>query len=145
MGEQEGGGEGPARDEEGRKPGQEADKWVELEEDREGVEEGEGAAEGGGRVSAVREGEDERVSGDGAGESREGDGSKQGREEDEQEPSERLQRGEDEDGWPKRKRARGVRYGEEPIVRSEEPGAVREGVMVYLPGRYGSLSSSSSP
>ena len=38
--EQEGKEEGPARDKEGREPGQEADGRVEQEEDREGVEEG---------------------------------------------------------------------------------------------------------
>ena len=45
VGEQEGGGESQAGDEEGREPGQEADGRVEQEEDEEGVEEGEGAAE----------------------------------------------------------------------------------------------------
>ena len=130
VGEQEGGEEGRARNGEGREARQEADRWVEQEEDGERVEEGEGAAEDGGRDSAAREGEDERDSGGGAGEGRQRDRSKRGREEDEQES--RLQRGEDEDGRPKRKRARRVRYGEEPIGR-EEPGAVREGVTVYGP------------
>ena len=132
VGEQEGGGEGRARDQEGREPGQEADGRLEQEEDREGVEEGEGAAEGGGRESAAREGEEEQDRGAEAWEGREGDGSKRGRQKDQQEPPERLQRGEDKDGRPKRKRVRGVRYGEERIGR-EEPGAVREGVMVYGP------------
>ena len=55
VGEQEGEEEAPARDQKGRETGQEADRWVEQEEDREGVEEGEGAAEGGGRESAARD------------------------------------------------------------------------------------------
>ena len=130
VGEQEGAKKGPARDEEGLKLGQEADGRVQQEEDREGVEEGEGAAEGGGQESAARERVDERDSGGGAGEGRGRDRSKRGREEDEQEPPVRLQRGENEDGRPKRKLARGVRYGEEQIGR-EEPGPVREGLMVY--------------
>ena len=66
----------------------------------------------------------------GAGEGREEDGSKRGREEDEQEPPEGKQPGEDEDGRPKRKQARGVRYREETVAR-EEPGALREGLTVY--------------
>ena len=138
--EQEGGEEGPPREEEGREPGQVADGRVEQEEDREGLEEGEGAAEGGGRESAAREGEDKRDSGGRAGEGRKWDGSQRGREEDEQELSERLQRGKNENGRPKKKGARGVRYGEEPMDRSEEPGAVGEGVMVYgphkVPGKW---------
>ena len=77
-GEQGGGEDGPARDEEGQEPRQEADGRVEQKEDREGVEEGEGAAEGGGRESAAREGVEERDSGGGAGGGREGDGSKRG-------------------------------------------------------------------
>ena len=92
VGEQEGGEEGPARDEEDREPRQEADGRVAQEEDREGVEEGEGAVEGGRRESAAKEGVDERDSRGGAGEGREGDGSKRGRKEDEQEPPERQQR-----------------------------------------------------
>ena len=132
VGEQEGREEGPARDEEGPEPGWEADGRVERGEDREGVEEGDGAAEGGGRESAAREGVDERDSAGGAGEGRQKDRSKRGREGDEQEPPEGLQRGEDEDGTPKRKRARRVRYGGEQIPR-EDTGAVREGVTVYGP------------
>ena len=132
LGEQEGGEEGPARDEEGRELGREADGRVEQEEDREGVEEGGRAAEGGGRESAAGERVDERDSGGWTAEGRERDGSKRGREEDEQEPPERQQRGKDEDGRPKRKPARGVRYGEEQIGR-EEPGVVREGVTAYGP------------
>ena len=110
MGEQGGGGEGLAQGEEGREPGQEADGQVEHEGGREGVEEGEGAAEGGGQESATREGEEGRDSGGGAGEDRGGDGSKWTLEHDDQQPPGGLQR-EDEDGRPKRKRARGVRYG----------------------------------
>ena len=68
----------------------------------------------------------------GTGEGRERDDSKRRREEDEQEPQERQQQEEDEDGRPKKKRARGVRYGEEQMGR-EEKGAVREGVTVYGP------------
>ena len=108
---------------------------MEQEEDREGVEEGEGAAEGGGRESAAGDRVDERDSGGGTGEGRERDGSKRGREEDKQEPPERQQPGEDEDERLKRKRARGVRYREEQIGR-EEPGAVREGVTVYGPHKW---------
>ena len=126
VGVQEGGEESQAE------PGRKADGRVEQEEDGEGVEEGEGAAEDGGGESAAGERVEERDSGGGTAEGRERDSSKRGREEDEQEPPERQQRGEDEDGRPKRKRARGVRYGEEQIGR-EEQGAVREGVAVYGP------------
>ena len=72
------------------------------------MEEGEGAAEDGGRERAAGDRVDNRDSGRGTGEGRETDGSKRGTEEEEQEPPERQQRGEDEDGRPKRKRARGV-------------------------------------
>ena len=112
VGEQERGGESQARDAEGREQGQEAGGRLEQEEDGEGVEEGEGAAEDGGQESAAEDRVDERDSGGRTGEGRKRDGSKQGREEDEQEPPARQQGGEDEDGRPKRKRARGVRYGE---------------------------------
>ena len=61
MEEQEGGEEDPARD--GRESGQEMDGRVERDEDREGVEEGEGAAEGGGRESAAGKRVDGRNSG----------------------------------------------------------------------------------
>ena len=132
VGEQDVGEEGPARDEEGREPGQEADGPVQQEENREGVEEGERAAERGGRESAAGERVNERDSERGTGEGRERGGSKRGREEDEQGPPERQQRGEDEDGRPKRKEAGGVRYGEEQISW-EEPREVREGMTVYGP------------
>ena len=132
VGEQEGGEESQARDEEGQETSQEADGRMEQEEDGEGVEEGEGAAEDGGWESAAGDRVDEPDSGGGTREGREKDGSKRGTEEDEQEPPERQQRGEDEDGSTKRKRARGVRYGEEQKDQ-EEPGAVREGVTVYGP------------
>ena len=105
---------------------------MEQEENGEWVEEGEGAAEDRGRESAAGERVEDRDSGGGTGEGRERDNSKRGREEDEQEPPERQQQGGEEDGRPKRKRARGVRYGEEQIGR-EERGAVREGVTVYGP------------
>ena len=115
VGEQESGEEGPAQEEEGPEPGQELDRQVGQEGVGEGVEEGEGAAEGGGRQSAATEGEEGRDSGGGSAEDDEGGGSKRRREEDKQEPPEGLQRGEDEEGRPKRKPKRGVRYREEPI------------------------------
>ena len=62
-GEQGGGQEVPALEEEGREPGQEADQQVEQEGEREGVEEGDGEAERGGRESVTREGEGRRDSG----------------------------------------------------------------------------------
>ena len=133
VGEHQSGGEGPAQGEERREPGQGADGRVEQEGDGEGVEEGEGAAEGGGRKSAAREGEEGQDSGGGAGEDREGRGGKPRGEEDEQEPPEGLQQGGDEDGRPKRKPARGVRYEEEPIGHRAEPETVVEGVTVYGP------------
>ena len=128
-GEQGGGDERPAQEEEGREPGREADVQVEQEGEREGVGEGEGAAVDRGRESVAREGDKGWDRGGEAQGDREGDGSNRRREEEEQEPPERLQRGAD-DGRPKRKTARGVRYGEEG---SEEPGKVREGVTVYGP------------
>ena len=84
---------------------------------------------GGGQESVVREDEGGRDSGGEAEGDREGDGSTRRREKEEQEPPEKLQRGED-DGRPKRKRARGVRYGEE---ESKEPGTLGEGMTVYGP------------
>ena len=130
VGEQEGGEESKAREEEGREPGQKANGREEQGEDGDGVEEG--AAEGGGQENAAGDRLDERDSGGGAGESRERHDSKRRREEDEQEPEDRKQQEEDEDGRPKRKRARGLRYGEEQMG-PEEQGAVREGVTVYGP------------
>ena len=110
----------------------------EREEDGEGMEEG--AAEEGGQENAAGDRVDERNSGGGTGEGRERDDSKRRREEDEQEPQERRQREEDEEGRPRRKRARGVRYGE--VQKGcEEQGAVREGVTVYGPHKVrGKLS-----
>ena len=67
-----------------------------------------------------------------AGEGRGGDRSKWGRDEDEQEPPERQQRVEVEDGRQKRKGVRRVRYGAEPIAQ-EGQGVVCEGVAVYGP------------
>ena len=75
---------------------------------------------------------DERNSGRGTGEGRGRDDSKWRREEDEQEAQERRQQEGDEEGRPRRKPAREVRYGEEKKGR-EEQGAVREGVTVYGP------------
>ena len=69
----------------------------------------------------------------GAEEDRERGGSKRRRQGDEQEPPERRQQGKDEDGRPKRKRARGVRYGKEPMGHGAELGTVGEGVTVYGP------------
>ena len=84
VGEQEGGEESEARDEEGRELGREADGQVEQEEDEEGVEGGEGVPEDGGQESAAGNRVDEQDSRGGTREGRERDGSKQGREEDEQ-------------------------------------------------------------
>ena len=72
-GEQGGGEEGPAQEEEGREPGHEAEVQVELAGEREEVGEGKAATEGGGRASVAREGEEGRDSGGEAEDDREGD------------------------------------------------------------------------
>ena len=130
VGERDDGEQGKAREEEGREPGQAASGREEREEGEEGVEEGE--AEEGGRENAAGDRVEERNSGEGPGEGREREARKRRREADEQEPRARRQQEEDEEGRPGRKRARGVRYGEEQKGR-EEQGAVREGVTVYGP------------
>ena len=94
------------------------------------VEEGE--AEEGRQEKAAGDRVQERNSGKGTGEVREKEDSKRRREGDMREPQARRQQEEDEEGRPRKKRARGVRYGEEQKGR-EEQGAVREGVTVYGP------------
>ena len=97
--------------------------------DLEGLGEGEGAAVDGNRGSGAGEGEGRRDSRGEAGDNRAGDGNKQQREKEEQEEPEGMGRGTD-NGRPKRKRVRGVRYGEQG---SNEPRNVGEGVKVYGP------------
>ena len=76
--------------------------------------------------------EEGRNSGEGTREGSEREDGKRRRGADEQElQAERQQEGEEE-GRPRRKRTRGVRYGEEQQGRAEQ-GAVREGMTVYGP------------
>ena len=119
-----------ARGVEGREPGLAAGGREDREGGEEGVEEGE--AGGGGQESAVGDRMEEGSSGEGTGEGSEREGGKRGREADEQDlHAERQQEGEGE-VRPRRKRTRGVRYGEEQRGRKEQ-GAVREGMTVYGP------------
>ena len=122
--------QGKVREEEGREPGQEASGREETEEGEGGEEEGEAAERG--QENAAGDRVEERNSGKGTGEGRERDDSKRRREADEQEPQARRQQEEEEEGRPRRKQARGVRYGEEQKGR-EEQGAPREGLTVYGP------------
>ena len=118
-----------AREEEGREAGQAASGREEREEREDGVEEG--GVEGEGQGNAAGDGV-EKNSGEGTGEGSEREDGKRRREADEQEPqAERQQEGEEE-GRPGRKRARGVRYGEEQKGREEQE-AVREGLTLYGP------------
>ena len=119
-----------ARGVEGREPGQAASGREEREEGEEEVEEGE--AEGGGQESAAGDRVEKGSSGEGTREGSEREDGKQRREAAEQDlQAERQQEGEAE-GRPRRKRTRGVRYGEEQ-QGPEEQGAVREGMTVYGP------------
>ena len=123
-------GQDRAPGEEGREPGLAAGGREDREEEAEGVEEGE--VEGGGQDSAVGDGVEEGSKGEGTREGSEREGGKRGREADEQDlQAEQQQEGEGE-GRPRRKWARGVRYGEEQR-NCEEQGAVREGMTVYGP------------
>ena len=130
VGEEECGEESQAREEEGQEPGQGPNGQVEREVDGEGVEDS--VAEEGGQENAAGDRVDERDSEGGIAEGREREDSKPRREEDEQEPQERQQQEEGDDGRPKSKQAREVRYREEQMGQ-EEQGAVREGVTVYGP------------
>ena len=120
--------QGKAMKEEGRERAQEASGREEREEGVERVEEGE--AEEGGQENAAGGRVEERNSGEGTGDGRERDDSKRLREADEQELLARRQQEEDEQGRPRRKRARGVRYGEDQKGREVQV-VVREGVTVY--------------
>ena len=75
---------------------------------------------------------EERISGEGAREGSEREDGKRRREADEQEPQAEWQQEGEEEGRPRRKRTRGVRYGEEQKGR-EVQGMMREGVTVYGP------------
>ena len=130
VGERDEGEQGKVPKEEGQEPGQAASGREEREEGEIGVEEGE--AEEGGQENAAGDRGEERNSGEETGESGGREYSKRRREADEREPQARRQQEEDEEGRPRRKRARGVRYGEEEKGR-EEQGTVREGVTVYGP------------
>ena len=114
------GEEGQAQEAEGREPGREEDAevgWVGRGNGG-GVGEGEGAATERDCRSGSGEEEERQDSGRGGGDSRARDGREQQREGEEQEEPVGMKRGSD-NGRPKRKRARGVRYGEES---SDEPG-----------------------
>ena len=130
VGEWDEGEQGKAREEEGREPGQAASRRKEREEGDSGVEEGE-AAEGG-QENAAGDREEEGNSGEGTGEGGGREDSKQRTEADEWELQARRQQKEDEEGRPRRKRTRRVRYEEEQMG-PEEQGAVREMVTVYGP------------
>ena len=123
-------GQDQARGEEGRQPGLAAGGREDREEGEEGVEQGE--VEGGGQESAAGDRVEEGSRGEGIREGSEREGGKRGREADEQDlQAEQQQEGEG-DGRPRKKRARGVRYGEEQRG-CEEQGAVRAGMTVYGP------------
>ena len=130
VGERDEGEQGTEREEEGREPGQAASGLEEREEGEEGGKEGE--AEERGQENAAGDRLEERNSGEGTGEVGGRGDSKRRREADEREPHARPQQEDDEEGKPRRKQARGVRYWEEQKGR-EEQGAVREGVTVYGP------------
>ena len=119
-----------ARGEEGREPGLAAGGREDREEGEEGVEEGE--VEGGGQESAVGDRVEEGSKGGGTREGTEREGGKRGREGEEQDLQAEQQREGEGEERPRRKRARGVRYGEEQRG-CEEQGAVREGITVYGP------------
>ena len=123
-------GQDQARGVEGPEPGLAAGRREDREEGEEGLEEGE--AEGGGKEGAAGDRVEEGSNGEGTREGSEREGGKRGREVDEQDlQAEQQQEGEGE-GRPRRKQARGVRYGEEQRGR-EEQGAVLEGMTVYGP------------
>ena len=119
-----------ARGVEGRELGLAAGGRENREEGEEGVEEGE--AEGGGQESAVGDRVDEGSSGEATREGSESEGGKWGREADEQDLQAERQQEREGEGRPRRKRTRGVRYGEEQRGLQEQ-GAVREGMTVYGP------------
>ena len=127
-------GQDQARGVEGREPGLAAGGREDREEGGEGVQEGE--AEGGGQVSAVGDRVEEGSNGEGTGGGSEREGGKRGGEADEQDLHAEQQQEVKGEGRPRRKRARGVRYGEEQRGR-EEQGAVREGMTVYGPHKVG--------
>ena len=114
----------------GREPGQAASRREEREEGEEGVKEGE--AEGGGQGNAAGDRSEEGSSGEGTREGSEREGGKRRREADKQDLQAERQQERVEEGRPRRKRTRGVRYGEEQRGR-EDQGAVQEGTTVYSP------------
>ena len=123
-------GQDQARGVEGREPGLAAGGREDREEGEEGVEEEE--AEGGGQEGAVGDRVEEGSNWEGTREGSDREGGKRGREADEQDLQAGQQQEGEVEGRPRRKRARGVRYGEEQRGR-EEQGAVREGMTVYGP------------
>ena len=123
-------GQDQARGVEGRQPGLAAGGQEDREEGEEGV--GEEEAEGGGQEGAVGGRVEEGSNGEGTGEGSEREGGKRGREADEQGLHAEQQQEGDGEGRPRRKRARGIRYGEEQRGR-EEQGEVPEGMTVHGP------------